>query len=72
MSASLRIAAAATRSWVGVYTAGMPSERRSARRTEIESGLWDIFGRSSSSQSLRDMPGHVAAGRRAHRFATWR
>ena len=41
MSAPLRIATAATRSWVGAYTAGMPSERRAARRTEIESDLWE-------------------------------
>ena len=38
---ALRVAEALTRSWVGVYTGGMPPERRILRRVEIESDLWE-------------------------------
>jgi len=41
MSAVLDLAVGMTRSWVSLYTSGLPPECRDARRTEIDSDLWE-------------------------------
>ena len=41
MSAVLDVAVGMTRSWVAVYTSGLPPELRGARRAEIDCDLWE-------------------------------
>src|SRR3990170_1489573 len=41
MSAVLDLAVGMTRSWVTLYPSGLPPESRDARRTEIDSDLWE-------------------------------
>ena len=41
MSAALDLAVGMTRSWVALYTSGLPPEFRDARRAEIDSDLWE-------------------------------
>ena len=41
MSAALALAVGMTRSWVTLYTSGLPRELRDARRAEIDSDLWE-------------------------------
>ena len=63
MSAPLRIATAATRSWVGADTAGMPSERGAASRTEIESDLWEhVQAASEDGEGLLSTAREVLGG----------
>jgi len=41
MSAVLDLAVGMTRSWVAVYTSGLPPELRDSRRAEIDSDVWE-------------------------------
>ncbi|MDP2674693.1 MAG: hypothetical protein Q8Q00_07280 [Dehalococcoidia bacterium] len=41
MSALLDIATGMTRSWVSLYTSGLPPEFRDSRRAEIDSDVWE-------------------------------
>ena len=41
MNAALDMVVGMTRSWVAVYTSGLPPELRDARRSEIGSDLWE-------------------------------
>ena len=41
MTASLALAVGMVRSWVALYTLGLPAEHRIARRLEIDCDLWD-------------------------------
>lgn len=41
MSALRDVAAGLTRTWVAMYTTGLPAELRDARRAEIDSDLWE-------------------------------
>ena len=41
MNAALDVVVGMTRSWVAVYTSGLPPELRDARRAEIDSDLWE-------------------------------
>ena len=68
MNALLAVSIGLTRRWVHVYTAGLPSESRFARRAEIESDLWEQMqeaaraGNPTSSTGLRVLahgPGHM-------------
>ena len=64
---ALRVAEALTRSWVGVYTGGMPSERRVSRRVEIESDLWEHVQTARGEQqglfeTAREILGRLARG----------
>ena len=67
MNALLAVSIGLTRRWVHVYTAGLPSESRFARRAEIESDLWEQMqeaaraGNPTSSTGLRVL-GRMARG----------
>ena len=41
MNAAMALAVGMTRSWVALYTSGLPPELRDARRAEIDSDLWE-------------------------------
>jgi len=41
MNAAMALAVGMTRSWVAVYTSGLPRELRDGRRAEIDSDLWE-------------------------------
>ena len=41
MNAAMALAVGMTRSWVALYTLGLPPEFRDARRAEIDSDLWE-------------------------------
>ena len=52
MSAALDLAVGMTRSWVALYTSGLPPEFRGARRAEIDSDLWE----HQRTARLQDQP----------------
>jgi len=41
MNAAMALAVGMTRSWVAVYTSGLPRELRDGRRAEIDSDVWE-------------------------------
>lgn len=57
MSAALDLAVGMTRSWVALYTSGLPPELRDARRAEIDSDLWE---HQRTAELLDQPPGGTA------------
>ena len=51
------------RSWVYLYTAGLPADARLARRDEIESDLWEQLSDASRGADRRDEAAWEAFGR---------
>ena len=47
---ALRGAIAAVRAWTTIYTSGLPSEQRDARREEIDSDLWESVNDTTSDR----------------------
>ena len=47
---ALRGAIAAVRAWTTIYTSGLPSEQRDARREEIDSDLWESVNDTASAR----------------------
>ena len=45
-----RVAIAAVRAWTTVYTSGLPSAQRDARREEIDSDLWESVDDATSDR----------------------
>jgi len=52
MNAALDMVVGMTRSWVAVYTSGLPRELRNGRRAEIDSDLWE----QQRTARLQDQP----------------
>ena len=52
MNAAMALAVGMTRSWVALYTLGLPPEFRDARRAEIDSDLWE----HQRTARLQDQP----------------
>ena len=59
MSALLDIATGMTRTWVSLYTSGLPPEFRDSRRAEIDSDVWehqrtaDLLNQTQGETSLQ-------------------
>ena len=65
MSAPLAVSAGFTRWWVHLYTAGLPSESRFARRAEIESDLWEQMQEAGRAGNPTGATGLGVLGRMA-------
>jgi hypothetical protein len=57
MSALRQIAVGMTRAWVALYTRGLPAELRDARRSEIDSDLWE---QGQVAALVEEPPGETA------------
>ena len=57
MSAALALAIGMTRSWVTLYTSGLPRELRDGRRAEIDSDIWE---HQRTAEFLDQPPGGTA------------